>query len=103
MWKVSFVAADAKPVAPANESRALVQLTGHLRRRLGRYRTTVAEDDAIIADPSTGPRQTVAARLVRIEKGILQGTLAAVLKQPGAEEAVAAGGAATDAGGVQFG
>ena len=43
-----------------------------------RYRTTIAEDDATIADPTTSPRRQVAARLLRIEKGILQGTVEAM-------------------------
>lgn len=37
------------------------------------YNTSIAEDEAIIADASLGPRRQVAARLLRIEKGILQG------------------------------
>ena len=38
-----------------------------------RYRTTAEEDDATIASSSAGPRQKVAARLLRIEKEILNG------------------------------
>lgn len=43
-----------------------------LRLRLSRYRTTIEEDEAIIADPAYGPRPTVAARLLKAEKRILQ-------------------------------
>lgn len=38
-----------------------------------RYRTTGEEDDATIASSTAGPRQKVAARLLRIEKEILNG------------------------------
>ena len=40
-----------------------------------RYRTSREEDDAVVADPGAGPRQKVAARLLRIEKSILSGML----------------------------
>ena len=40
---------------------------------LCRYRTSIEEDEAIVASSSAGPRQKVAARLVRIEKTILSG------------------------------
>ena len=33
------------------------------------------EDDAVVADPAAGPRQKVAARLLRIEKSILSGAV----------------------------
>ena len=42
---------------------------------LGRYPTSIAEDDAVVADRHAGAREKVAARLVRIEKAILQGKL----------------------------
>ena len=38
-----------------------------------RYRTTAEEDEATIASSTAGPRQKVAARLLRIEKEILNG------------------------------
>ncbi|KAL4419581.1 hypothetical protein ABPG77_004830, partial [Micractinium sp. CCAP 211/92] len=79
----------AAPVAPANELTALNQLITVLRLRMSRYRTSIEEDEAIIADPSFGPRPTVAARLLKAEKLILQGSLAAALALPGAEEAAA--------------
>lgn len=41
----------------------------------GRYRTTKEEDDAVVADPTSAPRERVAARLLRIEKSILTGTV----------------------------
>lgn len=67
------------------------QLVHLLRRRQAAYRTTVEQDDAIIADPTTGPRQTVAARLLRIEKQILAGAVQAAMALPGAADAVARG------------
>ena len=38
-----------------------------------RYKTSREEDDAVVADPRAGPREKVAARLLRIEKSILSG------------------------------
>jgi histone-lysine N-methyltransferase SETD3 len=93
--------AAAAPAPPATEARAVAQLARHLDRRLAGYRTTTQQDEAILADPATRPRQTVAARLVRIEKTILQRAAAELLARPGAAEAVAAGGAGGDAG-VRF-
>ena len=46
-------------------------LSAHDRR----YRTTAEEDEATIASLTAGPRQKVAARLLRIEKEILHGAL----------------------------
>lgn len=66
---------------------ALLQLITTLRLRQSRYRTTIEEDEAAIADPSVGPRPTVAARLLKSEKRILQATVAAVMALPGAAEA----------------
>ncbi|DBB15649.1 TPA: hypothetical protein ACH3X3_003860 [Trebouxia sp. C0006] len=43
-----------------------------LSRRL-RYRTSQEENDAMVVDPRAGPREKVAARLLRIEKSILSG------------------------------
>jgi len=97
LWAVDF-GPEAKPISAANEAQVLSQLMHQLRRRLAAYKTTIAEDTAIIEDPTTGPRQTVAARLLRIEKGILQGALGEVLKRPGATETSSPG----DAQGVKF-
>lgn len=78
---------EALPPAPP-PSPQLIHL---LRRRQAAYRTTIEQDDVIIADPTTGPRQTVAARLLRIEKQILAGAMQAALALPGAAEAAALG------------
>lgn len=66
-----------------------MQLINVLKQRLSRYRTTIEEDEAVIANPASGPRETVAARLLRIEKRILGRSLEAALALPGAEEAAA--------------
>ncbi len=91
----------AAPINEANEARVMAQLTGVLQRRLAGYRTTIAEDDAVIADPTSGARPTVAARLLRKEKKILGGALAMVMARPGAAEAIAAG-AAAGSGGIKI-
>lgn len=67
------------------------QLLTCLKRRQLRYRTTIEEDEAIIADPSHGPRPTVAARLLKGEKRILLAAQAAVMELPGASDAEARG------------
>ena len=54
-----------------NTQRGLAQLGKELDRRISGYRTTIAEDDAIVEDPNVGARERVAARLLRIEKSIL--------------------------------
>ncbi len=74
----------AAPLDPANEEAVLGELSRCLRLRLAGYRTTIAEDDATVADPASGPRKTVAARLLRIEKAILGQALAHVESLHGA-------------------
>ena len=49
-------------------SPSWLQLITVLRLRLSRYRTTIEEDEAVIADPTVKPRHAVAARLLRSEK-----------------------------------
>ncbi|KAI3425759.1 hypothetical protein D9Q98_007734 [Chlorella vulgaris] len=79
------------PVSSENELAVLNQLLTCLKRRQLRYRTTIEEDEAIIADPSHGPRPTVAARLLKGEKRILLAAQAAVMELPGASDAEARG------------
>lgn len=102
MWKVQFAPGTAAPISVANENRVLAQLTTHLKRRMAGYKTTVTEDEAIIADPTVRPRQTVAAKLVRIEKLILQGAMQELMQQPGAQQAAATAATEADAAGVRF-
>ncbi|CAL5228874.1 g12088 [Coccomyxa viridis] len=63
------------PISAENELTVLHQLASHLQSCLSRYRTTAEEDEATIASTSAGPRQKVAARLLRIEKEILNGAM----------------------------
>ena len=78
-------------------------LTRHLRRRLGAYGTSIEEDDAIVASEAAGPREKVAARLLRIEKRILGVALEKVeeaAKASGVDvDSAAAAAAAAAAGG----
>jgi Rubisco LSMT substrate-binding len=56
-----------------------------------RYQTTAEQDEAIISDSSAKPRKRVAARLIRIEKNILNRachyllTVMLVLHRPAAD------------------
>ncbi|CAK0782675.1 hypothetical protein CVIRNUC_005870 [Coccomyxa viridis] len=79
------------PISPENELTVLHQLASHLQTCLSRYRTTAEEDEATIASSTAGPRQKVAARLLRIEKEILHGVLKGVMEQPAAAQAVEQG------------
>ena len=67
---------SSPPLGPEVEAAALGALTRHLRRRLQAYGTSIEEDDATVASERTGPREKVAARLLRIEKRILGAALA---------------------------
>jgi len=71
---VSLEGAGA-PANPHNESLAVSHLVGHLRARLSAYPTTVEMDRIMEQDPRASAKQRVAARLVRIEKEILQAGL----------------------------
>ena len=61
-------AATAGPLSPANEAAALTALHSRLSARRAAYRTSVAEDEGVIASSDAGPRAKVAARLLRLEK-----------------------------------
>lgn len=62
----------ASPIDQANETVAVEMLVAYLDKRLQGYPTSIEEDAAIIESSTTLVRQKVAARLVRIEKQILQ-------------------------------
>ena len=100
LWAVKFDD-SAATVSKENEFKVLAQLAGYLQRKLSGYKTTIEQDNAIVDDPDSGPRQTVAARLLRIEKRILLDALQQVMKQPGAAEAITSG-AALGTAGVKF-
>ena len=71
----SHVANTETVRAVLDEDHALSTKEWDLTRHYvaSRYRTSIAEDEAIIADETLGPRPRVAARLLRIEKRILEG------------------------------
>ena len=81
------------PRTPA--CRAIPQLVNQLQLRRSKYRTSIEEDEATMADPAAGPRPKVAARLLRGEKQILLAALAAAMALPGAADAAAAPAAPT--------
>lgn len=91
-------AAAAGPLSPANEATAVGALARRLRERLAGYKTSVGEDEATLASPTAGPRQKVAARLLRLEKLALTAALDAVLVA-----GTAAGVGEGDAGAVGVG
>jgi histone-lysine N-methyltransferase SETD3 len=69
----------APPADARTEALAAHALADHLAARLAAYRRpTVAADLEVLADPASTPRQKVAARLVKIEKSILQGCVDAL-------------------------
>ncbi|KAK9830198.1 hypothetical protein WJX72_010243 [[Myrmecia] bisecta] len=76
--------ANSGPISDENERTVLRQLTSYLQGRLKQYPTKVEQDNDIIDSPTARPRQKVAARLVRIEKNILQDAIAALMQLPGA-------------------
>lgn len=84
--EVVFTTSSVVTVSKENENMVMAQLIRCLQKRLSGYKTTIEEDDAVIADPSSGPRRTVAAKLLKIEKTILQGSLKAVMALPNAKE-----------------
>lgn len=81
---------NSAALPPHQEAQVLQNLASCLQQRLQRYRTSQEEDDAVVVDPRAGPREKVAARLLRIEKSILSGALAKVANLPGGTEAVQA-------------
>ncbi|BDA45553.1 probable actin-histidine N-methyltransferase [Coccomyxa sp. Obi] len=78
--KATLETCCSAPISPENERTVLHQLASHLQERLDRYRTSCEEDEAIISSSTAGPRQKVAARLLRIEKAILRGALEEALR-----------------------
>ncbi|KAJ9519357.1 hypothetical protein QJQ45_023150 [Haematococcus lacustris] len=62
-------------VGDACEALLLAHLTEYFNARLAGYKHTMAEDMDIMISPRSSPRQKVAARLTKIEKGILTSCL----------------------------
>eukprot|EP00897_Mesotaenium_endlicherianum_P002951 jgi/Mesen1/2684/ME000167S01831 len=54
------------------------QLMDYFQKRLSGYKTSIAEDDDVLNDPSSNLKLRVARKLLRIEKVILGNALAAV-------------------------
>ncbi|GLC60161.1 hypothetical protein PLESTB_001580500 [Pleodorina starrii] len=73
------------------EAAALAALMSYVQRRMAAYAHPLWRDLEIINDPSSSPRQKVAARLTKIEKSILVASA----------EALAAAGAPTDAAALE--
>ncbi|PIM99687.1 N-methyltransferase [Handroanthus impetiginosus] len=67
------------PVSSCMERAVLDQLAEYFINRLAGYPTTLAEDEALLADCSLNPKQRVATQLVRLEKKILKACLQATV------------------------
>eukprot|EP01023_Acetabularia_acetabulum_P033430 TRINITY_DN3128_c0_g2_i1.p1 TRINITY_DN3128_c0_g2~~TRINITY_DN3128_c0_g2_i1.p1 ORF type:complete len:518 (+),score=63.81 TRINITY_DN3128_c0_g2_i1:148-1554(+) len=78
--KVQFLE-SAGPVNSALESSVLRQLIVCLQSRLDGYPTSQEEDLATIQNPDANLRQVAVAKLVRIEKQVLQNALQQVLQK----------------------
>lgn len=72
---------NAPPVDAELELVVHCQLVAHFKRRLAAYSHPIWRDLQIIADPASTPRQRIAARLTKIEKGILQACIDHLNKQ----------------------
>ncbi|KAL5797142.1 hypothetical protein ACOSQ2_001962 [Xanthoceras sorbifolium] len=67
------------PVSPCMERAVLDQLSDYFKTRLAGYPTTLAEDEALLADSNLNPKKRVATRLVRLEKKMLNACLQATV------------------------
>lgn len=83
--KVSFTP-PGNPADTEVEQAVLGDLLGHLQRQLKSYRYPLHHDLEVIEDPQATPRQKIAARLLKIEKSILQDAIKRV------EDVIAASG-----------
>lgn len=70
---------DAVAKHPALEAQAVTHLCAYLRQRLRTYKRPLWQDLEVIHDPSSSPREKVAARLTKIEKTLLTGCLEALV------------------------
>eukprot|EP00850_Spirogloea_muscicola_P015660 SM000122S25767 [mRNA] locus=s122:180611:184141:- [translate_table: standard] len=78
MDSVGFAEGPICPVSPCNERAVLGQLAGYFQSKLDGYKSTLEEDNAVIADEQTCPKKKVATQLLRIEKRILNSSLSTV-------------------------
>ncbi|XP_020588630.1 ribulose-1,5 bisphosphate carboxylase/oxygenase large subunit N-methyltransferase, chloroplastic isoform X2 [Phalaenopsis equestris] len=67
-------------VSPCMERAVLDQLLGYFQARLASYPTTLSEDEAIVADCQLNPKKRVAARLVSLEKKMLNSCTRATIE-----------------------
>ncbi|PKU64134.1 [Fructose-bisphosphate aldolase]-lysine N-methyltransferase, chloroplastic [Dendrobium catenatum] len=67
-------------VSPCMERAVLDQLVGYFQARLSTYPTTLSEDEAIVADWQLNPKKRVAARLVSLEKKMLNACTRATIE-----------------------
>ena len=70
---LAFYFADCFPLTVAHGRHLITKVLVKFQCWGCRYKTSQEEDDAVVADPAAGPREKVAARLLRIEKSILSG------------------------------
>lgn len=77
IWKVQWNSNEA-PISTENEQLILSAVIDYLQRRISGYKTSIEDDEAILAAADSSPRQIVAAQLLRIEKQILFGTLKSI-------------------------
>lgn len=81
LHKIGFTNAGA-PVDGVSEHAILKQLACYFQFRLGQYQNSIEEDTMIISSPNSSPREKVAARLLRIEKNILEAAFQEILSKP---------------------
>lgn len=82
--KIEFTE-GAEPVDLPIEAKILHHVASILQGKLDNYRTTIEQDEETIAS-SSNPREVVAAKLLRIEKEILNSALDEILAKPSAPE-----------------
>ncbi|KAK8938189.1 hypothetical protein KSP40_PGU009489 [Platanthera guangdongensis] len=68
------------PVSPCMERAVLDQLVGYFQTRLSRYPTTLSEDEAIMDNWQLDPKKRIAARLVSLEKKMLNACILATVE-----------------------
>ena len=69
------------PVDGVSEHAILKQLACYFQFRLRQYHNSIEEDTMIITSPDSSPREKVAARLLRIEKTILETAFQEILSK----------------------
>lgn len=62
-------------VSSCVERAVLDQLSDYFKTRLGRYPTTLQEDEVLLTDANLDPKKRVATQLLKLEKGIIHACL----------------------------